>query len=161
VPLLATLLEDESDAAEAAAQLLGLGLAVVLDKVFASAAAPVDVEASEARSIAHVDACGGDRGLQSAMEGLGMTCGIEDKQGAAGREEAASLACPPREVSEAQLGERARSVVEADEGKGGGVGGLEESFEPAREALEQVEMGVSSGALGSGEGLLSEGSERS
>lgn len=159
VPLLTALLEEQSEVAQASAELLGLGLVVVIDEVFAGAAAPVDVEANEARSVADIDARGGDRGSQSALKGLGMTCGIEDKQGAADREKGASFACPASEVSEAQVRERARSVVEADEGKERGVGGLEESFEPAREALEQVELGVSRGALRGGEGLLSEGSE--
>lgn len=159
VSLLAALLEEQSEVAQAAAELLGLGLVVVIDQVFAGSAAPVDVEANDSGSVAHIDARGGDRSSQSALKGLGVTCGVEHEEGASGREKSASFACPASEVSEAQTRERARSVVEADEGKERGVSGLEESFEPAGEALEQVELGVSRGALGGSEGLLSESSE--
>jgi hypothetical protein len=124
-PVFASVLDLAGEVAESAAQLLGLGRAVVMDEVAASGAGPVDVPAQDARSVADVEGGGVEGGAEGRGEGVGVSGGVEEGEGATGPEEGASFAAPASAVRE----EPACVFVEGVEEKEGlvrGVGGFGE-----------------------------------
>ena len=139
---LLVLLEQPSEVAQNAAQFLGFDVAVVVDEVAASAAAPGDVEAKDAGSVADIEDGGRDGAVERGRGGLGVAGGIEQNEGAAGIEEGRGLSAPAGAVAEEGLGRGACEAVEAEEGALGIVSALEEGLQPQDEGAQVGESSL-------------------